>query len=229
MFPDSPYLLSATLGTASSLALGKFHPRLAFLIRLLTISRSIRFCMPLLMLKDLPRYECLLRGATRFPDLDPSALEVYLHLLRTGDEVFRVTDAFLSANNISQGRFTVLMLLMNREEACGMQRTPAELAEMAGVTRATMTGLIDTLERDGFVKREPDPSDRRMMSVNLTPSGEAFLAKFLPEHFRRTAALMARLTEAERKTLVHLLGKVLQGTTGVAATVPLRTSQAVAS
>ncbi len=185
--------------------------------------------MPLLMLKDLPRYECLLKGATRFPDLDPSALEVYLHLLRTGDEVFRVTDAFLSANNISQGRFTVLMLLMNRDESCGIQRTPAELADMAGVTRATMTGLIDTLERDGFVKREPDPRDRRMMSVNLTPKGLAFIEKFLPEHFRRTAALMAKLTEAERRTLVQLLGKVLQGTLGVAATPQARASQVVPS
>ncbi|MBP7143255.1 MAG: MarR family transcriptional regulator [Opitutaceae bacterium] len=182
--------------------------------------------MPLLMLKDLPRYECLLKGATRFPDLDPSALEVYLHLLRTGDEVFRVTDAFLSANNISQGRFTVLMLLTQRDESCGNHRTPAELAEMAGVTRATMTGLIDTLERDGFVKREPDPNDRRMMLVNLTPIGEAFLARFLPEHFRRTAALMTKLTEAERKTLVQLLGKVLQGTLAVAAGSQMRTPQA---
>ncbi len=39
---------------------------------------------------------------------------------------------------------------------------------MAGVTRATMTGLIDTLERDGLVMREPDPVDRRMMFVQLT-------------------------------------------------------------
>jgi len=171
--------------------------------------------MPLLMLKDLPRYECLLEGSKQFPDLDPSACEVYLHLLRTGDEVFRVCDAHLAAHNISQGRFTVLMLLLDKATEGPHARTPAELAEMAGVTRATMTGLIDTLERDGFVRREPDPHDRRMMSVNLTPAGQAFLSKFLPEHFRRTAMLMAHLSESERKTLVRLLAKVLQGTTGV--------------
>lgn len=167
--------------------------------------------MPLLMLKDLPRYECLLEAAKRFPDLDPSACEVYLHLLRTGDEVFRVCDVHLGANNISQGRFTVLMLLLDKEHDCPQARTPAELAEMASVTRATMTGLIDTLERDGFVKREPDPKDRRMMSVNLTPAGQAFLERFLPAHFRRMASLMACLAEDERKTLVRLLGKVLHG------------------
>jgi DNA-binding MarR family transcriptional regulator len=87
-------------------------------------------------------------------------------------------------------------------------RTPAELAAGANVTRATMTGLIDTLERDGFVKREPDPVDRRMMSVRLTPKADKFLREFLPGHFRTTAKLMGVLTEAERKTLVRLLTKI---------------------
>src|SRR5882757_9582431 len=89
-------------------------------------------------------------------------------------------------------------------------RTPAELADAAGVTRATMTGLIDTLERDGLVRREPDPDDRRMMSVRLTAKAESFLAQMLPKHFQIMAQLMAPLSESERKTLVRLLTKVLQ-------------------
>ena len=65
--------------------------------------------MPLLMLKDLPRYECLLEAAREFPDLDPSATEVFLHLLRTGDEAFRVVEAHLAQHDITQGGFSVLM------------------------------------------------------------------------------------------------------------------------
>src|SRR5580692_11644306 len=117
--------------------------------------------MPLLLLKDLPRYECLLEAAKRFPDLDPSACDVFLNLLRTGDEVFRVTEHNYANHGLSQGRFGVLMLLkrssrapMAAEEGEHCLPTgplgPAELADAAGVTRATMTGLIDTLERDGL-------------------------------------------------------------------------------
>ena len=175
--------------------------------------------MPLLLLKDLPRYECLLESAKEFPDLDPSAAEAYLHLLRAGDDAFGVSERNLDAHGISQGRFCVLMLLWrsvhprapNLLGAAGVEagpRTPAELAAGANVTRATMTGLIDTLERDGFVKREPDPVDRRMMSVRLTPKADKFLCEFLPGHFRTTAKLMGVLTEAERKTLVRLLTKI---------------------
>jgi DNA-binding MarR family transcriptional regulator len=178
--------------------------------------------MPHLLLKDLPRYECLLEAAKEFPDLDPSAAEAYLHLLRTGDEVFAVADRNLADNNISHGRFGVLMLLWRSTQPraaklmgaddcnCGGPRTPAELADAAGVTRATMTGLIDTLERDGFVKREPDPDDRRMMSVRLTAKGDRFLNDFLPGYFKAIAGLMTPLSESERKTLVRLLGKVQQ-------------------
>jgi len=175
--------------------------------------------MPHLLLKELPRYECLLESAKEFPELDPSATEAFLHLLRTSDEAFAVSERSLAAHNISQGRFCVLMLLwrsvqpraaklMGAESCASGPRTPAELADAAGVTRATMTGLIDTLERDGFVKRDPDPDDRRMMSVRLTPKAEDFLRGFLPEHFKVTAQLMATLNEAERKTLVRLLAKI---------------------
>ena len=71
-----------------------------------------------------------------------------------------------------------------------------------------MRGWIDTLERDGLVKREPDRDDRRMMSVLLTPKGEKFLNEFLPGHFKLIAELMAPLSESERKTLVKLLVKI---------------------
>lgn len=175
--------------------------------------------MPRLLLKDLPRYECLLEAAKQFPDLDPSAAEAYLHLLLTGDDVFAVTERSLSERSISHGRFGVLMLLwgstrpkaatsIGEDDCSSGPRTPAELADAAGVTRATMTGLIDTLERDGLVKREPDPDDRRMMSVLLTPKGEKFLTGFLPGHFKLMAELMAPLSESERKTLVRLLVKI---------------------
>ncbi|HYP15748.1 MAG TPA: MarR family transcriptional regulator [Opitutus sp.] len=164
--------------------------------------------MPFLLIKNLPRYDCLIEAAKLFPDLDPSACEVFLHLMQAGDDAFRVVDSHLAEHSISQGRFMVLMLLLNKMTNCPHPRTPAELADLAHVTRATMTGLIDTLERDGLVKREPDPDDRRMMSVTLTRKGQSLLEAILPAHFQRMAALMKPLKEDERRTLVDLLKKI---------------------
>jgi DNA-binding MarR family transcriptional regulator len=87
------------------------------------------------------------------------------------------------------------------------------LAELASVSRATITGLLDTLERDGFVRREPDPADRRQTEVHLTPAGQEFMHDLLPTHFQLINGLMANLTEAERKTLVKLVHKIVERTT----------------
>src|SRR5882672_8443544 len=168
--------------------------------------------MPHLLLKDLPRYECLLEAAKEFPDLDPSATVVFLNLLRTGDEAFRVVESHLAQHDITQGGFSVLMALWGccQREGEDSKLSPAMLAERTGVTRATMTGLVDTLERDGLVRRAPDTADRRMMTVELTSRGERKLMKILPEHFRQMAWLMAPLSEPERKTLVRLPTKLLR-------------------
>lgn len=167
--------------------------------------------MPHLLLKSLPRYECFLEASKEFPDLDPSACEAFFHLLRTGDEAFDYAEHNLAEHGISPGRFGVLMLLWGNCQNPGANlqgMTPAELANQSNVTRATMTGLIDILERDGFVKRAADAEDRRMMRVALTERAEKFLKNLLPGHFRRMAALMAPLSQSERKTLVQLLSKI---------------------
>jgi len=165
--------------------------------------------MPLLMLKDLPRYECLLEAVRKHPDLDPSACEAYLNLLRAGDEAYQRSESFLSEHDMSPGRFTVMMLLYDKMAGKAIPTTPADLAEKAGVTRATITGLVDTLERDGFVVREHDPRDRRMMLVHLTPLGVSTLESVLPGHFQQMAQQMAPLSQDERRTLVRLLNKLI--------------------
>ena len=169
--------------------------------------------MPRLLLKNLPRYECLLEASKNCPELDPSSCEAFLHLLRAGDEAFLYAEQNLTGHGISHGRFGVLMLLWGDCQDPDANRhgmTPAELADQANVARATMTGLTDTLVRDGFVERAADADDRRMRRVALTRKAHHFLKRLLPGHFKRMAAIMEPLSQVERKMLVRLLGKVQQ-------------------
>ena len=62
----------------------------------------------------------------------------------------------------------VLIMLAVRGEA-----TPRELARRLWVNPATITGIIDTLERDGLVERHRDPADRRQVRLSLTPRGRS--------------------------------------------------------
>ncbi|SEU36616.1 MarR family winged helix-turn-helix transcriptional regulator [Stigmatella erecta] len=157
------------------------------------------------------RYERLNRLAKRFPELDKSAITTCITMLRLAQDLTEGYDAHFARHGLSQGRFIILIHLLDAEDSGRGGWTPAELAEHAGVSRATMTGLMDTLEKDGFISRENHPSDRRMYTVRLTPQGHDFLVAMLPDHYRRIAALMAPLNEAERETLQQLLAKVASG------------------
>jgi DNA-binding MarR family transcriptional regulator len=179
--------------------------------------------MPLLLLKDAPRYECLLAAAERYPSLEPAAAEAFLNLLRTGDLVFEAESRFLAQHHITQGRFAVLMLL-NR--MCGHASTPAELAEEAGVARATMTGLVDTLVKDGLVSREIDAHDRRAVPVRLTEKGEQLLEGILPDYFTCVSTIMASLNDQERRQCTSLLQKLQQGLAQSSAAHEIETAAA---
>ena len=143
--------------------------------------------------------------------MDPSACFAFLHLLRAGNEVLHHSESYFARHGLSHGRFAVLMQLSRKADKASQPRTPAELAKLTGVTRATMTGLVDTLERDGLVRREPDPDDRRMMFVDLTERGRRALLEVLPGQFDYMSEVMSPLPEGERRTLVRLLSKILQG------------------
>lgn len=75
------------------------------------------------------------------------------------------------AFGLSQQQWTLLGVLDRNEQ--GMTMT--ELGKNLLVTKANMTGMIDRLERDGYVSRHPDQFDRRVTKVLLTEKGRDFI------------------------------------------------------
>jgi DNA-binding MarR family transcriptional regulator len=64
--------------------------------------------------------------------------------------------------------------IIQRMNPAGIRIT--DLAEQAGVTKQTAGGLIDELERSGYVERTPDPSDARARLIVLSSRGEKLCA-----------------------------------------------------
>jgi DNA-binding MarR family transcriptional regulator len=84
-----------------------------------------------------------------------------------------------------------------------------ELGAMLGLAKSSLTGLVDRTERNGLVRREPDPQDTRAVRVALTPQGSRLAEQFYAETCRRIDTLPAGLSAAERDTLAGLLGRVV--------------------
>ena len=159
----------------------------------------------MLQLRDLPTTDVLRKFAARYPEADVSGVASFLALLGVATELSQALDGFLARHGLLQGRWWVLILLM-REET--LESSPSALAAKSGVTRATMTGLLDGLERDGLVQRVFDTADRRRVTVRLTGAGQSALDAVMPDYYRRVRKLMSGLDETQRSLLQSMLGLV---------------------
>lgn len=165
------------------------------------------------LLREIPDKSCLDRLADRYPDMNPRCLATVMTFLRTATDLIAEFEKFLAAQGLSQGRFAVLCFL-NREPDKAVNQT--HLAEAYGVSKATVTGLIDGLERDGLVERLADPADRRASLVRLTAKGRKFLDAFMPHHLKRTATVFSEFRVADHEALLALMFKLRGGMDRVA-------------
>ncbi|HSH96967.1 MAG: MarR family winged helix-turn-helix transcriptional regulator [Methylophilaceae bacterium] len=162
----------------------------------------------MLQLRDLPTTETLEKFASRYPEADVTAISTFLHLLRVATDLSAALDECLSRHGLLQGRWWVLILLM-REST--LTSTPSALADKVGIARASMTGLIDGLERDGLVERIFDANDRRSVAVCLTAAGQFKLDIVMPDYYNRLRLCMAGLDEKSRAQLSEMLALIDAG------------------
>ncbi len=93
-------------------------------------------------------------------------------------------------------------------EGAGGPISPTVIADRLIVTTATVTSLLDTLERRGLVQRRPDPVDRRKVLVALTDEAYELVDRFLPEIVALQTAIMTGIPEVERQRLRRTLARV---------------------
>ncbi|MFG3117694.1 MarR family winged helix-turn-helix transcriptional regulator [Streptomyces sp. NPDC048197] len=126
-------------------------------------------------------------------------------LYRLGLRSGQLFNAFLQESGVRLRHYALLRFLATSEGA--LQR---ELSARLGYDPSAIVGLVDDLEKLGFVERRPAPDDRRSRIVVLTEEGRAFLRDTDASGLRVTNELLDPLTPAERKTLHALLLRIAE-------------------
>lgn len=140
------------------------------------------------------------------PDVDSSALAVFGRLHRTFNRyqahLTRVFDEF----DLSVSSFSVLAAL--RRQGPPYRCTAGQLADTNLVSTGGITQRVDRLAQDGFVRRDRDPVDRRVVYVELTDKGLDVVDRVSEAHFANEARMLGRLTATDRSQLARLLSRL---------------------
>ena len=110
-------------------------------------------------------------------------------------------------HGLSEGRMSVLFRL---RKAADQRLAMTDLAHGLNTTPRNITGLVDLLERDGYVKRVPDAEDRRSVQAQLTPAGREKIDSLWRASLAAQTDVTKRFTKEELKQLRHLCLRLVQ-------------------
>jgi DNA-binding MarR family transcriptional regulator len=133
--------------------------------------------------------------------------EALLSLVRTSSLMQKLSDRFFSKFGLTDAQFNILMIL---KDSGGKGLSQQELSEHLIVTKSNMVGLVDRLERAGYVARKPHATDRRFNQIVLTSKGEKLERRVEQSYFEEVDTMMNVLNDPQKKALVQAMDRIRQ-------------------
>jgi MarR family transcriptional regulator, 2-MHQ and catechol-resistance regulon repressor len=141
----------------------------------------------------------------RYPDSSAKATECAMNLVLTAGLLEKRIASLLQPFDLSPATGLVLSILADSETPI----SPNEIADRLITSRASVTSLLDSLEKRGFVERKPHPSDRRMILIELTATGRQVANRFRPIVHQHQKLWLSALNETEQEQLIESLQRLL--------------------
>lgn len=137
--------------------------------------------------------------------LGPLAEFIGFNLRLAQDASFQVFAQHTGAPHLKPGRFATLMLISQNP---GL--TQMDLSRAIARDKSSVTPLVQSLQRDGLVERRQSETDRRSVTLWLTPAGEDALESLL-EHAREHDRKLDAIVGAKKPEFLRLLKKISNG------------------
>ena len=132
------------------------------------------------------------------------AVSVWLRLLKCHNLAFReLRKSVEKDGRVTYPQFDVLAQLSRTEKGMSF----VQLSRQLTVTSGNLTGIVDRLAREGFVYREPDQIDRRVVWIRLTDKGHKVITALVPRHMKKIESMFSGLPHDSLSHLRDLLGQ----------------------
>jgi DNA-binding MarR family transcriptional regulator len=143
----------------------------------------------------------------RLPMLDPEVEGIVDRIGGLQRRFKRAMDETLDEFDLDWSEYKLLSLLTREGEV--YRSSPGKLARIMELSSGAMTNRLDRLEQSGFVRRLPDPDDRRGILVELTPEGKRVYEEAVGVQGRKESLVASALTVPEKKQLNALLRRLM--------------------
>lgn len=136
------------------------------------------------------------------------------HLISLAARGFaRLSESRLKPLGFGVGQLPVLIALHN-----GVASTQRDLARFAKVEQPPMAQMLARMERDGLIKRNPDPADGRSSQIVLTNAAKKRMPEAITALFQGNSEAMNGFTPAEAAQLIDLLTRLIGNLDRIAKT-----------
>lgn len=139
-----------------------------------------------------------------YPASSARATECAMNLIFTSDLLEKRIATLLQPFHLTPASGLVLSILADAQSPL----PPNEIADRLIVSRATVTGLLDSLERQAYIRRLPHPSDRRMILAEITETGRKTANAFRPIVHQHQKEWLEVLGETEQQQLLVALHRL---------------------
>jgi DNA-binding MarR family transcriptional regulator len=126
-----------------------------------------------------------------------------LQVGRVARKMSKVTRKKLASYGLTTTQFFLLTALYEEDGVL-----ISVLAQKVALDKATLTGLLDRLERDDLIERKPDPSDRRAIRIFLTPKAESLRIKLIELYNQNNGMFLSILTSEEKEIFERVVNKL---------------------
>jgi DNA-binding MarR family transcriptional regulator len=137
------------------------------------------------------------------PDPDHDRPDLGAMVMRLGRALLVAERPVLAAHEVSMWGYAVLSALADEP-----MRTQAALARAIGADKTRIIGTLDELQERALIEREPDPEDRRVRLLRLTPAGRQLYASVRAEIRAAEDRLLSGLTLADKRVFLRVLQRL---------------------
>ena len=129
-------------------------------------------------------------------------MAVYISMSRVINTLRRENNKLILKHNLTLGQFAVMEALYSKGRL-----STGEVMEKILSTSGNIPVIVKNLEKDGFITRKQDESDKRRFILDLTDKGKNLMDEIVPENFKFMDELISLWDDEDKKELIILMNK----------------------